>query len=173
MDLEFFTRFLKPDDAQALLDLNRAIAAQPGGFLRSEEEMTLSYVEETIARAMNGGVAWCAIERGSGRMLGAITSKRLAIKVFEHVLSNVIIGVHPQYQKRGVGRRLFIDFLESVQMNRPDITRVELIARDSNQQQIAFYESIGFRREGLFENRIMNADGTYEADVPMGWLKHT
>jgi ribosomal protein S18 acetylase RimI-like enzyme len=169
--VEFFTRFLKLEDAEALLSLNRAIAAIPGGFVRNEEEMDLGFTKRTIARGVDGGIALGAFERGSGRLMGAITSRKLALRVFEHVISNVTIGVHPEFQQKGVGRRLFLDLLENVQMNRPDITRVELIARESNQRQIAFYESIGFRREGVFEKRIRNPDGTYEADIPMGWTK--
>lgn len=169
--MEFFTRSLKLDDADALGGLYRAIASKPGGFVRTEEEMNHDFVVKTITRSMNGGIAFGAIERGTGNLLGAITSRKLALKAFEHVISNVVIGVHPEFQQKGVGRRLFLDFLEHVQMNRPDITRVELIARESNQRQIAFYESIGFRREGVFEKRIRNLDGTYEADIPMGWTK--
>ncbi|RYZ74863.1 MAG: N-acetyltransferase [Proteobacteria bacterium] len=170
--MEFFTRFLRPDDAESLLSLNRELAAIPHGFVRNEEEMNLEFVEKTIERGVNGGIALGAFERGSGRLMGAITSRQLALKAFEHVISNVTVGVHPDFQQKGVARRLLLDLLENVQMNREDITRVELIARESNQRQIAFYESIGFRREGVFEKRIRNPDGSYEADIPMGWTKH-
>ena len=168
---EFFTRLLKLDDAEEFLNLLRAIAARPGGFVRTEEEIGPEYVEKTLKRGIEGGVAFGAIERGTGRLLGAITSRKLALKAFEHVLSSVTIGVLPEFQTRGIGRRLFIDYLEHVSIQRDDIRRVELIARDSNQRQIAFYESMGFRREGVYERRVRNPDGTYEADIPMGWLK--
>lgn len=170
--MEFFTRSLKVDDAEALLELNHTIALIPGGFVRNEEEMNLEFVEKTIHRGVSGGIIIGAFERGSGRLMGAITSRQLALKAFEHVISNVTVGVHPDFQQKGVARRLLLDLLENVQMNREDITRVELIARESNQRQIAFYESIGFRREGVFEKRIRNPDGSYEADIPMGWTKH-
>jgi ribosomal protein S18 acetylase RimI-like enzyme len=70
-----------------------------------------------------------------------------------------------------VGRRLFLDFIEHVQSSRPEISRVELMARDSNPRQIAFYEAIGCRREGTFERRIKNPNGEFESDIPMAWLK--
>lgn len=168
---EFFTRHLKEDDVDALFDLFRLIASRPNGFVRMEEEISHSFIQKTVKRAVEGGVAFGAIERGSGRLLGVITSRRLALKSFQHVLSSVTIGVHPEFQTRGIGRRLFIDFLEHITMQRDDITRVELIARESNQRQIAFYESLGFRREGVFEKRLRNPDGSYEADIPMGWVK--
>ncbi len=168
---EFFTRLLKMDDAEELLRLLRSIAAKAGGFVRMEEEISPEFIEKTLRRSLNGGVAFGAIERGTGRLLGVITSRKLALKAFEHVLSSVTIGVHPEFQARGIGRRLFIDFLEYVTLQRDDVKRIELIARDSNQRLISFYESMGFRREGVFEKRLRKSDGTYEADIPMGWLK--
>jgi ribosomal protein S18 acetylase RimI-like enzyme len=168
---EFFTRPLKVEDTEAVFELLKTIASKPNGFVRLEEEMSPAFIEKTLKRAEHGGLAMGAIERGSGRFLGVITSRKLALKAFEHILSSVTIGVHPDFQKKGVGRRLFVDFLEHVTMQREDILRVELIARDSNERMIEFYESMGFKREGRFEKRVRNSDGTFEADVPMGWIK--
>ena len=169
--MEIFTRFLTLDDAQALLELYRSIASRPGGFLRMEDEIGPDYVQKALGRGVQGGVAIGAFDRTTGTLIGSITTRKLELKVFEHVLSGLIIGVHPEYQRRGVGRRLFLDLLEHVQSERPDILRIELVARESNVQQILFYESIGFRREGSFEKRIRRPDGAFEADIPMGWLK--
>jgi putative acetyltransferase len=59
--------------------------------------------------------------------------------------------------------------LEEVVRNRPDVGRVELIARESNRKAIEFYQSLGFHVEGRLEMRIKNIHGHYEADIPMGW----
>jgi putative acetyltransferase len=47
---------------------------------------------------------------------------------------------------------------------------VELWVRESNIRGQRLYESLGFKTEGRMEKRIRNADGSYEADIPMGWL---
>lgn len=172
MNVDVSTRFLTTEDAKVLLDLYRLIAASPtAGFVRMEDEINQDYVAKSLSRGVNGGVAIGAFDRANGRLIGAITARKLGLKVFDHVLSGLIIGVHPEYQRKGIGRRLFLDFLEHLQSERPDILRVELIARDSYQRQIEFYESVGFRREGSFEKRIRRSDGSFEADVPMGWIK--
>jgi ribosomal protein S18 acetylase RimI-like enzyme len=44
------------------------------------------------------------------------------------------------------------------------------IARESNQKALAFYQSLGFVREGRLEGRIRGAGGP-EADIPMAWLR--
>ena len=169
--MEFATRFLKSDDAETLLELYRAIASQPGGFARTADEISLEYVHKTLRHVANNGVGIGVIDKSDGRLVGSIVARKLGPKVFDHVLSELTIGVHPNYQSKGVGRRLFIDFLEHIQGARPDILRVELIARESNPRAISFYEAIGFRSEGVFEKRIRKGDGTFESDIPMAWLK--
>ena len=54
---------------------------------------------------------------------------------------------------------------------RPDITRVELIVRQSNDRALRFYESLGFQREGELRLRIRNPDGSLDADIPMAWIR--
>lgn len=169
MDLE--TRLLSKSDGYTLLNLYLEILAHPSGFARDVDEITPEYIEATLDKVVSGGIGLAAVERATGKVIGFIVSQQLEPKALNHVQSNLTIGVHPEYQRRGVGRRLFLDYLDHVQLERQDVLRVELLARESNQGAISFYESVGFRREGAFERRIRRADGTYEADVPMGWLK--
>lgn len=169
--MDIFTRFLNQDDASTLVELYRSIASRPGGFVRTEEEIDSNYVEKALRTGSRAGVAIGAFDRESNKMIGAITARKPGLKVFDHVLTGLIIGVQPEYQSQGIGRRLFLDFIEHVQQSRTDILRIELLARESNQRQISFYEGVGFRREGFFENRIRRSDGSFEGDVPMAWLK--
>jgi ribosomal protein S18 acetylase RimI-like enzyme len=60
--------------------------------------------------------------------------------------------------------------LDFVKNNRPDILRIELISRESNLKAIAFYESLGFHREGKLEKRISYSKNDFEADIPMAWF---
>jgi len=54
----------------------------------------------------------------------------------------------------------------------PNIHRVELIARESNEKAIRlYYESLGFKREGALHGRISNLDGTLESDIPTAWTR--
>jgi ribosomal protein S18 acetylase RimI-like enzyme len=169
--VNFRTRALSLGDAPALIELFRAIATKPRGFVRTEDEISKEYVEKSLGRGISGGVAIGAVDKETDLLVGTILSRRHPLKVFDHVMTGLIIGVHPEFQKRGIGKRLFFDFLENIQQSREDILRVELVARESNADQISFYESMGFRREGVFENRIRNADGTFENDIPMAWFK--
>ncbi len=169
--MDLFTRFLSVADAPVMHKLYCEIANHPGGFARDPEEVTPEYMEKLLESTSSSGLGIGAVDRESQALIGFIIARKPGPKVFNHVLSDLTIGVHPQHQSKGIGRRLFLDFIEHIQSSRPDVLRVELIARESNQRAISFYESIGFRAEGVFEKRILNQNGDFESDIPMGWLK--
>ncbi len=58
--------------------------------------------------------------------------------------------------------------MADVRPDRPDITRIELIARESNRKAIRFYESLGFWIERELVAHIRNVDGSLESDIPLG-----
>lgn len=169
--MDLTTRFLTPADSDRITELYREIAAHPGGFARAAEEVSIEYIDKILSGAQAQGIAIGAINKAKNQLIGFIVASKPGPKVFDHVLSDLTIGVHPSCQRKGVGRRLFLDFLEHVQRSRSDISRIELIVRESNQLSINFYETIGFRAEGRFEKRILNENGAFEDDIPMAWLK--
>ena len=67
------------------------------------------------------------------------------------------IGVDPNFQGRGVGRRLMADLLEFAG---PD-GLVHLEVRTDNQPAIALYESLGFVRVGLRKRYYRNGADAY------------
>ncbi len=162
-----------PEDSQALLLLYRAVAAIEGGLARTAEEITDDYIRHFLQKAVACGVLLVARQPETQAIIGEIHAYNLGPKVFAHVLGELTIAVHPNHQGRGVGKALFTTFLEHVEVERPAILRVELIARGSNKKAIAFYEKLGFRIEGKFVGRIRSSNGGYEADIPMAWHRRT
>lgn len=165
-------------DHEAIATLYRRAAATPSsGLAHAAEEVTADYVTGFVRRALDAGIALVAVEAGGpagdgGRIVGEIHAWRSPLAVFAHVLGDLTIAVDPECQGRGVGRALFTEFVRLVRDEWPAIERVELVTRESNTRAIAFYESLGFRREGRLERRIRRRDGGLEADVPMGWLRN-
>lgn len=170
--MELETRHVRTGDGYALLNLYHEIAKSPGAFTRAVDEVTPEYIQEMLEVTVADGLGIVALDPDDAqKLIGVIVARRLGPKVFDHVLSELTIGVDPSFQRKGVGRRLLLDFLESITDQRPDILRVEMMVRESDQHAIEFYESLGFRREGVFEKRIRRPDGEYEADVPMAWVR--
>jgi putative acetyltransferase len=159
-------RVSSTEDATAVLALYRRVAQVPGGLARLPFEITMSYVEGFLEPANTRGVGLVA-ESAAGVILGEIHAYSPTIFCFSHVLTDLTIAVDPKLQGSGLGRRLFTAFLRKVVDERPHISRVELIARESNTRAIRFYESLGFEREGELRGRILNSDGSLESDIPM------
>ena len=163
-------RTAEPEDLQRIKILYEEVARTAGGLARTAKEITEDYIDNFLRKSLASGLIIVAEHPDDARkLIGEIHAYKPGIEVFDHVLSDLTIAVHPQFQGKKIGRTLFTIFLEEIALNHPDIGRVELIARESNQKAIQFYQSLGFRIEGRLEMRIRTPEKNYEADIPMGW----
>jgi RimJ/RimL family protein N-acetyltransferase len=168
---QFEIRKAEASDFQEIKRLYQLVAKTSGGIARTEDEITDEYIEKSISNSLATGVLIIAKEIVSEKIIGELHCYKLSPKVFNHVLSELTVVVHPNYKKNGVAKSFFMFLLNEVKLNRPDIRRIELIAKESNKAAIQFYEKIGFKKEGILERRIANSDGSFEADIIMAWLK--
>ncbi|WBA42053.1 GNAT family N-acetyltransferase [Hymenobacter canadensis] len=153
-------------DAPAIRRLYQRVSAESGGLARQPEEVTEEYVQHFLTRSLAKGVALVA-ER-TGELVAEIHVYSPGLQIFAHVLGDLTVAIAPAAQGQGLGRRLFEELLTRVQARFPQVSRVELLVRESNARAIALYEKLGFRQEGRFEGRVAGAQGL-EADVPMAW----
>ena len=168
MQAEISIRRSTPSDIEGIVALYQATGTAGGGLARSPDEVSRDFVSGFLHKALNGGVALVAVDT-SGLILGEIHASPLGPRSFAHVLGDLTIAVHPSWQGRGVGRRVFAELLEIVRSEMPHILRVELVTQESNQRALSMYESLGFNREGRMKNRIRARDGSLDADIPMAW----
>lgn len=158
------------DDLHKIKVLYKEVARHGDGIARLEPEITEEYVHHFITKSLASGLILVAVHpEDPEQLIAELHAYKPGIRVFDHVLSELTLVVHPQFQGKKIGRTIFTIFLEEVARNRPDIGRVELISRESNLKAIALYQSLGFRIEGRFEMRIKSVHGAYEVDIPMGW----
>jgi ribosomal protein S18 acetylase RimI-like enzyme len=163
-------RTAEPDDLPKIKLLYEEVAQQAGGLARAQNEITEDYVDNFLRKSLATGFIIVAEHpEDAGKLVGEIHAYKPGPRVFDHVLSDLTIAIHPKFQGKKLGRTLFTIFLDEIVRNREDIGRVELIARESNEKAIAFYQSLGFQIEGRMEMRIKTQERTYEADIPMGW----
>ena len=158
------------EDLDRIIKLYQEVARTEGGIARLEPEITPEYVSSFLEKSLAAGLIIVGENPDNeNELIAEIHAYKAGIQVFDHVLSDLTIVVHPNFQRRKLGRTILTIFLEEVGRNRPDIGRVELIARESNEKAIALYQSMGFLIEGRLEMRIRTTDRHYEADIPMGW----
>lgn len=153
------------DDMDKVYKLYKEVSKIEGGIARFEDEVTREYVEEFIKSALDEGVFIVAEKDGS--IVGEIHGYKIGLRVFDHVLSNITIVVSPNFQGEGIGKKIFSKFIEEGEQIK-EISRMELIARESNQKAIKFYKSLGFEIEGKLRQKIKNSTGELEADIMMG-----
>jgi len=158
------------EDIPAIVNLYRDVAQVPGGLARLADEITRDYVDAFVQHALNSGIALVA-ESADKQIVGELHASCSNIFCFSHVLTDLTVAVSTAHRKQGIARKLFAAMFTELQHSCQQITRVELIARESNAHALAFYESLGFVREGRLEGRIKNLDGSTEADIPMAWRK--
>ena len=167
----FPIRQANPTDFTKIYTLYKAVATEPIGIARSPEEISAAYIKNFMAQAAETGVE-LVIDNpdNADEIIAEIHCHKPGPKIFNHVLSELTIAVHPDFQGKSIGKNIFTHLLELVTSSRPDILRVELFAQESNERAIQFYKKIGFTPEGRFEKRIPGRQNTLEADIPMAWF---
>jgi putative acetyltransferase len=163
-------RTAERSDLTAIKKLYQEVARKGEGLARVESEVSDEYIQHFLDKSIERGLIIVAEHpEKNGELIGEVHAFGPGVKVFEHILSELTIAVHPEFQGKKIGRTIFTIFLEEIGLNRSHIGRVELITRESNTKAIEFYQSLGFRIEGRLEMRIKTADGHFEADIPMAW----
>ncbi|WP_342328354.1 GNAT family N-acetyltransferase [Pedobacter sp. FW305-3-2-15-E-R2A2] len=168
---QFMIRKASPEDTDQIFELYKTVSKEVGGLARIEKEITKTYIENFSYKSFENGLQFVVTDAFNEQaIIAEIHCYQLEPGVFKHILSELTVAVHPACQGKGLGRLLFQTLLDDIQLNRPDILRVELIARESNSKAIQLYERLGFKIEGRFENRISNGNNSFEADIPMAWF---
>ena len=158
------------DDHGNLLHLYKRVASIAGGLARLSDEIDDVYIKGFLENSIARGICLVA-ETGTNALQAEIHAYTPIPSCFAHVLSELTIAVDPDAQGKGLGRRIFETFMNIVETERPKVSRVELIARESNTKAIQFYETLGFVIEGRMKNRIASVGGGYESDIAMAWLR--
>jgi len=157
------------NDTDKIYSLYKEVARIPGGLARYEDEITVDYIENFIRNSLERGLS--LVMEADGKIVGELHAYNSGLRIFSHVLSDLTICIHPDYQNKGYGRRLFSRFMKIVVDEIKEIKRVELMARESNERAINLYKSLGFKVEGAFRRKVNGELEKLENNIPMGWIR--
>lgn len=154
------------EDAEQIVELERTLSTEKRGMVLSPEQV--GPVDEIrkridgVYRAISAGSASLgvvAIE--DDRVVGAADLKQLNPVRCNHV-GLLSVGVHPDYQRRGIARALMNHLVEHSRTC--GLKRLELYVRGDNLIAQALYVSLGFAHEGTRAKFIRMDDGTFIDD---------
>lgn len=97
--MNFEIRFATSEDAANLNILYKSVAKTIGGIARLEKEITDVYILNFLNKALDNGL--CLIienPQKDNEIIAEIHCYKLGLKVFDHVLSELTIVVHPNFQ---------------------------------------------------------------------------
>jgi putative acetyltransferase len=167
------------DDAQGVLDLERACVIDGRGVVRDLTDMpeTADQMRKSIKPWVEGRRAheegcMLVVEADSPRdgaptILGVGQLRRFSPAKVRHV-AQTSLEVHPDAQRLGVGRAIMEGLLEWARS--VGVNRVQLNVFADNHRAIGLYESLGFERVGYRRRLVRDADGTERDDLEMGLL---
>jgi ribosomal protein S18 acetylase RimI-like enzyme len=155
-------------DQDALVALYRKIATVPGGIIRQASEIDDAYINDFLTKSINNGLALVACT--DQKIVGEIHAYTPNVAAFQHLLTDLTIVIDHEHHGQGIGRQLFEAFLSIVAADFQHILRVELFVRESNERNVNFYKSLGFKNEGRQEFKILNAQSALETPLHMAWF---
>jgi RimJ/RimL family protein N-acetyltransferase len=159
-------RHATPADAGALVELARAVGAEPEGWLISESEWRTVGQERKYLRALRRypHAAVFAAEL-AGEIVGRLSIARDSHPASWHV-ADLGLMVAAGYRRQGIGRALLEQAVEWARS--AGVTKLELHVFPHNTAAIALYEQFGFKREG-YRRRHYRRGGEYVDAVLMAY----
>jgi RimJ/RimL family protein N-acetyltransferase len=150
-----------PGDAGALVELARAVGAEPEGWLVTDGEWRSPSEERRYLRAVrrHTHAAVFVAETPDG-IVGRISLARDAHPASEHV-ADLGLMVAVASRRQGVGRAL----MEAAEAwaREVGVRKLELHVFPHNEAAIALYEGLGYEREGYRRDHYRRADGFVDA----------
>lgn len=163
----FHIRQAELDDVAGLHELSLAVARDGRGSVYTLEDVQAegpragARVSESIAPATRDD-ALVLVAVAEGRLVGYASVHRVKPSFTRHV-GVFSTEVHPEYQRRGIGRALMRASQEWAKGR--GIERLELYTRADNDRARALYESEGFTEESKRVRFIRLPDGRYVDDI--------
>jgi putative acetyltransferase len=145
--VSFVVRPADPNDAQGLAILGEEVAAEPEGWLATQNGWRTAGDERRYLRAIRRypHAAVFVAETEDGEIVGRLSLARDQHPASRHV-ADLGLMVSQAHRRRGIGRALLAAAVEWGREH--DVRKLELHVFPYNEAAIRLYEEFGFVREG-------------------------
>jgi len=150
-----------PGDASALVELARAVGAEPEGWLITNGEWRSTSEERRYLRAVRRHPhAAVFVAETADEIVGRISLARDPHPASEHV-ADLGLMVAVTHRRQGIGRAL----MEAAEewAGEVGVRKLELHVFPYNHAAIALYEGLGYEREGYRRDHYRRSGGYVDA----------
>jgi RimJ/RimL family protein N-acetyltransferase len=143
-----------------IIEDGEGVILLPDEFRRTEERQ-----REWITQYRSDPHSIILLAEVAGRIVGSLDFSAAKRKRFSHT-GDFAMTLAPEF--RGMGLGLFLlNSLVAWARTKPDIEKINLLVRSSNERAIALYKKFGFVEEGRKRREVKLSDGTYEDNILM------
>jgi ribosomal protein S18 acetylase RimI-like enzyme len=160
---DFVIRKARTDEAPALAEAERIIARTPGRLASRPEELKDEDFKQKIFALDQSETGLFVVVECHEALVGHAVLEPLKLAVTAHVVS-LTIAIHEGCQGRGLGKKLMAHLISWTRAH-PQIEKMELQVRSSNERAISLYKSLGFTEEGRKTRRLKYGRESYLDDV--------
>jgi putative acetyltransferase len=154
-------RRAEPRDADALVELGRAVGSEPEGWLITTGSWRTAGDERRYLKAIRRYEhAAVFVAEANGRVVGRLSVARDQHPASPHV-ADLGLMVAADLRGRGIGRQLLDGAVEWARA--AGISKLELHVFPWNEPAIRLYERFGFEREGLRRGHYLRGDEEVDA----------
>ena len=166
--MSFVVRPADPADAQGLKELGDAVAAEPEGWLATNNGWRSVADERRYLRAIRRypHAAVYVAEAEDGSIVGRLSLARDQHPASRHV-ADLGLMVAASHRRRGIGTALLEAAVDWSRAN--DVCKLELHVFPWNTAAIALYEKFGFEREGYRKRHYRRGDEFADAVLMAFW----
>ncbi|MCB9225099.1 MAG: GNAT family N-acetyltransferase [Crocinitomicaceae bacterium] len=154
-------------DRPEIASIYRKVAGHVEGIVRRSEEITETYVFSLLNKP-DSEMIFLVVEDDDMNIIGFGHAQKIGLKAYDHILSNYAIVVNPDHQAQGIGRGIFMGFLDYLTNNRPDVKRLEMEVQ-YDPDRVKIFEATGFKTEAIIKDRVLGLDGKFHDQVLMAW----
>jgi RimJ/RimL family protein N-acetyltransferase len=158
----------EPGDAPGLVNLGRAVGAEPGGWLITTTDWRSAGDERRYLKAIRRypHAAVFVAESDEGDIVGRLSLARDQHPASEHV-ADLGMMVAQDWRRRGIGKALLEQAVEWARDG--GVRKIELHVFPHNEAAIKLYEEFGFEREGFRKQHYRRSSGEYVDAILMAY----
>ena len=159
-------RVARIEDAAVLTKAEQDTAQIPGLLVSRPHELTTESFAAKITELATLGRY--IVAENNERIIGHALLDPMRLEATAHIFRLTIV-VHSGFQNRGVGEALMRDLMNWAKQA-PNLRKIELLVRATNERAIRLYFRMGFIEEGRFRERVRLVNGGFVDDLAMAWF---